>query len=301
MDTVRLNAHAKLNLTLDITGREESYHTIDSLAVSIDLCDRIVLRKRKDALSFVTMHGMGSETLPPEKNNALKAAEMFSKAFGVTGANITIYKNIPMGAGLGGSSADAAGVLLGMKELYGVSDMGVVNSLADALGSDTKFLLSGGLARMQGRGTELTFFEDVPEYYALILCPRHGVSSAACYRKYDELARTHAPCTEEAAKFLLAGESFWAARYCSNHLYDAAVALEPEIADALLSVKGFSPLGAAMTGSGSAVFALFPTRELAAWAKSRYTGRCRAIVAATSYREKSIKNPFVLSDGETGG
>lgn len=302
MNTVRLNAHAKLNLTLDVTGKREGYHMIDSLAVTIDLSDRIILKKRKDGRSSVTTHGMGSEAIPPEKNNALRAAEAFSARFQTAGADITLYKNIPLAAGLGGSSADAAGVLLGMKMLYGISDMGAVNSLAEALGSDTKLLLGKGLYRMRGRGEELEPLAASPEFYALILCPREGVSAADCYRKYDAEGKHFSPVTEKAVLALGEGNAALAARYVSNHLFEAAAALSPDIREALAEAKRFSPLGASMTGSGSAVFALFQTRELAEWAKSRYRGRCRAIVARTAYpTEQTIRNPFVLSDGETGG
>ncbi|MDE7159092.1 MAG: 4-(cytidine 5'-diphospho)-2-C-methyl-D-erythritol kinase, partial [Clostridiales bacterium] len=104
MNTVRLNAYAKLNLTLDITGTEGGYHMLDSLVTTIDLFDRIVVKKRKDKLINVIMHGMGSESIEPEHNNACLAGEAFVERFQTLGADITVYKNIPVGAGLGGSS-----------------------------------------------------------------------------------------------------------------------------------------------------------------------------------------------------
>ena len=90
MNTLKINSYAKVNLTLEITGVENGYHMLDSLVASIDLFDRIVLKKRKDTLSSVRMVGMGSESIPPEKNNALKAAEAFSEKFGVNGADIQL-------------------------------------------------------------------------------------------------------------------------------------------------------------------------------------------------------------------
>ena len=82
MNTVRINAYAKVNLTLEIVGEKDGYHLLDSLVASVDIADSLVISKRKDALSTVIMHGLGSESIPPEKNNAWKAAEAFSKAFG---------------------------------------------------------------------------------------------------------------------------------------------------------------------------------------------------------------------------
>ena len=77
MNTVKIKSYAKINLTLEVKGVEGNYHLIDSLVASVDLFDYIVIKKRKGGLSFVTMKGMGSESIPPEKNNALKAAEAF--------------------------------------------------------------------------------------------------------------------------------------------------------------------------------------------------------------------------------
>ena len=153
---VKIKSYAKINLTLEILGVEGGYHLLDSLVASVDMFDLIVLKKRKDKLSRVVMKGMGSESIPPEKNVALKAAELFSETFSKGGAEITVYKNIPIGAGLGGSSADAAGVLNGMAKLYGVEDREKLKALADSLGSDTGYMLSGGFARMQGRGEKVT-------------------------------------------------------------------------------------------------------------------------------------------------
>ena len=122
MNTVKIKAYAKINLTLEIEGMENGYHLLDSLVASVDIFDLLVLKKRKGRLSAVTMHGMGSESIPPERNNALKAAEEFSAEFGTDGADITVFKNIPIGTGLGGSSADISGVLKGMARLYGIED-----------------------------------------------------------------------------------------------------------------------------------------------------------------------------------
>jgi len=163
---------------------------LDSFVCSIDVFDLVVLKKRKNPLSSVTMHGLGSESIPPEKNNALKAAEAFSKAFGTNGADITVYKNIPMGAGLGGSSADVSGVLNGMAKLYGVTDYEKLKEIADNLGSDTGYMLTGGFARMQGRGELVTPIETNTKLHFLLLCPSSEVSAGACYKKYDELPKT---------------------------------------------------------------------------------------------------------------
>ena len=190
MATVKIKAHAKINLTLEITGVEGGFHILDSLVASLDLHDTVLLKKRKDKLSSITMKGLGSENIPPEQNNALKAAEAFLQKFGTNGVDITVYKNIPLGGGLGGSSADVCGVLRGMAKLYKIDDEAGLGEIADTLGSDTRYMLKGGFARMQGRGDKLSFLDIDEELHFLLLCPKSSVSAKACYKKYDELPKT---------------------------------------------------------------------------------------------------------------
>ena len=123
------------------------------------------------------MHGMGSESIPVENNNAQKAGEAFVRRFQTTGADITVYKNIPMGAGLGGSSVDAAGVLNGLAKAYGVQDREGLEELADGLGSDVKYLLDGGYARMQKRGQDLTKIESELPLHFLLVCPKTPITT----------------------------------------------------------------------------------------------------------------------------
>ena len=310
MNTVKIKSYAKVNLTLEILGVRNGYHLLDSLVASVDLFDLIVLKKRKDKLSRVIMHGMDSESIPPEKNVALRAAELFSKTFGTGGAEITVYKNIPIGAGLGGSSADAAGVLNGMASLYGVGTREELKTLADSLGSDTGYMLSGGFARMQGRGENITPIELNNKLHFLLLCPPDGVSSKVCYQKYDELPKT-LEWKENVADACIAAlrknDINGVGRYLTNDLFVPALHINSSVETAKKEALSFSPFGATMTGSGSGVIALFETKELCEWAKSRYRGKFRAYVISTltpDYqnikKKKSIafKNPFVLSQEE---
>ena len=128
---VRVRSHAKLNLTLDVTGIKDGYHLLDSFVASVSLADDIALRPRADEKIVLAMHGEGCEGIPPAGNAALRAAERFRQKYGTRGAEIEIEKHIPVGAGLGGSSADAAGVLRGMSALYGIKDGAVMKELAD--------------------------------------------------------------------------------------------------------------------------------------------------------------------------
>ena len=305
MNTVKLKSYAKINLTLEIKGIEGNYHLLDSLVASVDLFDYIVIKKRKGGLSFVTMKGMGSESIPPEKNNALKAAEAFSKRFETGGVDITIYKNIPIGAGLGGSSADVCGVLNGMAKLYNVGDRVALKDLADSLGSDTGYMLDGGFARMQGRGEKVTKLPIQEKLYFLLLCPNSMVSAGACYKKYDELPKPleeRGSYTQNCIDALLKKDVNEAGRYAMNDLFKPALHLNADVEKAYEEAQSFSPICTVMTGSGSGVLAMFETKELCEWAKSRYKGKFSAYVVQTVVPDyvgkKRGRAVFALSDEE---
>ncbi|MBO5026991.1 MAG: 4-(cytidine 5'-diphospho)-2-C-methyl-D-erythritol kinase [Clostridia bacterium] len=284
MNSVKIKSYAKINLTLEIQGVENGFHLLDSAVANIDICDTIYLKKKKGKYSNVIMHGQGSEHIPPEKNNALKAAEAFSAAFGTDGAEITVFKDIPIGAGLGGSSADICGVLNGMARLYGIEDREKVKALADTLGSDTGYMLNGGFARMQGRGEQVTPIKTDMTLYLLVICPKSSVSAGACYQKYDELPHTLAwreSQTENCIRALLEKDVNGVGASLTNDLYVPALHVNDDVLTAYEQARSFSPLGACMSGSGSAVFALFETKELCMWAKSRYKGKFRVFTAKT--------------------
>lgn len=303
MQSVKVKSYAKLNLSLDIVGAENGYHMLDSFVCSIDIHDTLIAKKRGDKLINVYMRGLGSENIPPEKNNAAKAGEKFVSVFGVNGADITILKDIPMGAGLGGSSADAAGVINAMGKLYGIGDKLKQKELADSLGSDTGYMLTGGYARLRGRGEKVDFFSGERELNFLLILPPTGVSTPLCYKKYDEAETAYSPVAE---KMISAYNSFSPSTMGSlfkNDLTAAACDINPCVAEALVQAKDFSPLGYGMSGSGSGVFALFENSEMCLWAQSRYKGKFKTRVVKTviprkEEKTKRIYSPFALTEEE---
>lgn len=270
----RVKAYAKLNLTLCVTGTEGGYHMLDSLVCSVDLFDLIILKKRKDSLVTVEMHGMGTELLPYEENNAARAAEKYIERFRTRGADIIIYKNIPLGAGLGGSSADAAGVIRGMSKLYGAGSEIQLKEIADSLGSDTGYMLTGGYARLTGRGEIVEKTASGLKLDFLLLKPVGGVSTAECYKLYDSMP-VPPQNSNGAIQALISGDKQTLGKRLNNALYPAAAQINSEVKKAYEELQSFSPLGVNMTGSGSAVYALFENAEFCSWAKSRYRGKFR--------------------------
>lgn len=302
MQSVKVRSYAKLNLALDVVGEENGYHMLDSVVCSVDIYDTVIVRARKDNLINVYMRGRGSEAIPHEKNNAATAGEKFVSSFGTRGADITVLKDIPMGAGLGGSSADAAGVINAMAKLYGVIDRAALKELADGLGSDTGYMLTGGFARLRGRGERVAPLSVMQELNFLLILPDTGVSTPACFKRYDELAASFPPVADDMEKALCSASLTRIGANIKNDLSPAAANLNPDVAEALKQAGDFSPLGYGMSGSGSSVFALFENREFCSWAQSRYKGKFKTRIArsiAPQERQKKIvRSLYSLTEEE---
>lgn len=274
MESVRVKSYAKINLTLNITGSEGGYHMLDSVVTTVDLYDLIIIKKRRDSLVSVTMRGCGSENIAFGENNAALAAQAFTEKYSTGGADVTVYKNIPMGMGLGGSSADAAGVLNGLFRLYKIDDVAGKKLLADRFGSDTRYMLTGGYARLFGRGNEVKALDGRLKLNLLLLDPKESVSTAQCYKKFDENGITGGN-SDEAEEAVLCGDLRLLAANLNNALTDSACKLSDGVKRAMEELKEFDPLAVNMTGSGSGVYALFENAEFCRYAKSRYKGRFR--------------------------
>lgn len=273
MATVRVKSYAKLNLTLHITGIRDGYHMLDSVVTSVDLYDLITVKKRKDKLISISMHGQGSESIPYEGNNAVKAGGLFVQKYGTNGADITVFKNIPMGLGLGGSSADSAGVLNALGKLYNINDLAGLKLLADATGSDTRYMLSGGYARLFKRGDEVKAIDSKLKLDFLLLAPKDRVSTGRCFSLSDK-SGSFGGDSSLAESAVIRGDKRELAKLMTNALTQPAVALAPEVGKAIDDLKAFDPLAVNMTGSGSGVYALFENAEFCEYAKSRYRGNC---------------------------
>ena len=258
MKKITLKSPAKINLTLDVTGRSNGYHTLKSLVASIDICDYITVKKRTDWDIKLTTKGV-DPLCENSKNNAYIAAKLFSDTFITEGVEITIEKNIPVGAGLGGSSADTVGVLKAMKELFEVS--GDITPLAEKLGSDTAFMLKGGFAVMSGRGEKVSPVKIGKTFYLIIITEDKGASSKDVYHKYDLMKKSYKPRTEKVYKAIIENDLEKFYNNAKNDLFPASSHFVPEMDfNIKLLKKAGAPL-AMMTGSGSAVFGLFTDKK----------------------------------------
>lgn len=254
-------APAKINLTLDVTGRRpDGYHELVSIFQTVDCCDRMTLTERAET---VTLDTPGCTPCPTEQNTAYRAAQLFFAHTGMAGgAAITLHKRIPQQAGMGGGSADAAAVLAGLNRLYeaGLSreelaDLGV------RIGADVPFFLTGGTALVTGVGETIDPLPSLPPVYIVVAKPAEGVDTAGAYRRLDACSIARRPNHEAAVEAMRAQcwPALWA-QVCN--VFEPALAL-PGVAAIRREMEGFRPLAGQMTGSGSAVFGLFGEESVA--------------------------------------
>ncbi len=242
-------APAKLNLFLLVTGRRaDGYHELQTAFQLLDLCDRLDFTVRDDGL---IRRVAGPDAIAPEADLAIRAARRLQQEAGVTaGADIAVSKRIPAGGGLGGGSSDAATALVALNCLWGLDwPLERLAAAGLALGADVPLFVLGHSAWAEGVGERLSPLELPARHYAVIF-PGLAVSTAEIFQA-PELTRNSAPTTIRG--FLQAGGR--------NDCEPVVAARYPEVARALdwLSRKG----EARLTGTGSSVFAAFPTVEAA--------------------------------------
>ena len=274
---MELTANAKINLGLEITERlPDGYHSLLSIFHEIPLCDRITLEKTEVPGITLTC---SNETLScgPEnlcyKAAALVLAQMLPEES--NGVVLHLEKNIPMQAGLGGGSSDAAAVLKGMKSLFGLSDLTDedLTEMAESLGADVPFFLSGGCVLVKGKGEVVQALPALSGKYLVLAKPEAGTDTGRVYRRFDEL-ETHPPVrAEKAAESLMRGDYHALCVNLGNALEAAACTFVPEIARIKEALHGLGADYAAMTGSGSTVFGLFEREETARAAAAALSDR----------------------------
>lgn len=266
-ERIVLQAPAKLNLTLDITGlAPNGYHTLDMVMHTVSLCDTVTLEPADEIVLQCP------DWLPNgPKNLAWRAAAMLRDHTGAAaGARITLDKRIPAEAGMGGGSADAAAVLKGLNELWGLRlTVEELCNIGIALGSDVPFAITGGTARVRGVGERIEVLDVVKPMWFLLAKPEGGVGTAQAYRLYDSAGAANRPDNDLFIEALKHGDIGAMSRHGGNALQNAAVLLLPAIGELLDQMKKTGASYAAMTGSGAAVFAVFETEGEARQAQKK--------------------------------
>ena len=201
-----------------------------------------------------------------DRNLAVRAAKVFFKAQGISdmGAFIRIKKNIPVGAGMAGGSSDAAAVLRALNTLYGKPyDRHGLEALAAGIGSDVAFCVSGGTVLATGRGEMLLPLPSLPDCNIVVCKPEFSISTPELFRKLDSVKLRCHPDSAGICEALIDGDLSKLARRMYNVFEDVPDRRMSSIAEIKNRMLDCGALGAIMTGTGSAVFGIFPDRQSA--------------------------------------
>jgi len=262
-------AYAKLNLVLHVgRPRDDGLHPICSLVASIDLADEITAEPKEDGGDTVDCRGVAGDNL------AARALAEFRARAGrqLPPLAITIDKRIPVAAGLGGGSADAAATLRIANQLaeepLSPEDL---RRLAAELGSDVPAQLEPGHTLVQGVGERVEHV-SVPPFFAVLLPDRNGLSTAEVYRELDRLDATREELDPERLRGLAGSPLAEIAASLDNDLQQAAISLRPELRARLDALGEAGAFGAAVSGSGPTCFGLFPDRSSAETAAAGLPG-----------------------------
>ena len=242
-ESVSRRAYAKITLFLRITGKTPAYHEIEAFQQSVDLFDVVTLSKTQD--DQITSDFAGDNSLVVLK----KLAEVFS----LGGMHLSVEKRIPIGGGLGGSSADAAAAALACADLWPL-DPARVKSVVAPLFGDIAFQMTGGTALARGFGDEIESLPPLPLFNVLLAFPQKGVSTAEAYALSDSLKKGNASALSLYWS-LTRGEK--SDRHYLNDLLPAATILNEEISEVLDAMRDDKAILTGMSGSGSTLFSLY--------------------------------------------
>ncbi|HHW39612.1 MAG TPA: 4-(cytidine 5'-diphospho)-2-C-methyl-D-erythritol kinase [Syntrophomonadaceae bacterium] len=290
MEELRLQAYAKVNLTLDVGPRRaDGYHEIHSVMQTVSLADELFFSRAPRGISVEC----DSPDIPAGSGNlAGRALEILADRL-PGGIRLEIRKRIPVAAGLGGGSSDAAAALKGADRLYG---LGLTErellACAAAVGSDVPFFILGGTVEARGRGEVVRRLPPLPVLWLVLAKPDFGVSTAEVYAGYKPCGRE--PRTPRLIAALEKGDGEGVLHALGNDLEEVTAAAYPKVGALKARLEALGALKTLMTGSGPAVYGIFP-------------GEREARLAARELRDESVAhfvcrtvNEDEIREGERG-
>jgi 4-diphosphocytidyl-2-C-methyl-D-erythritol kinase len=266
MTTWCVPAYAKINLGLRILRkRPDGFHELETFFLQIDLADKLFFETGIRAGLELTCNRVD---LPIDATNLCHRAYTLLCEAAPSRPKVRLHleKNIPVGSGLGGGSSDAAVTLMALNRFCGLNvPESELHRMAQSLGSDVPFFLTGGLCFGTGRGEVITPLSELPNYWILLITPPLVVSTAWAYQNYHKLGLTN---KQKNSKLPSSGfgqlTMSQLAEVCQNDLEQAVFPTYVELAGIKSKLQQSGAVAACMTGSGSAVLGLFRTAQEAA-------------------------------------
>jgi 4-diphosphocytidyl-2-C-methyl-D-erythritol kinase len=287
---LRIRSFAKVNLALSVLGRRhDGYHEIETVFQTITLFDEIEFRTSP----VVEIECRNLPGVRPEENLVFKAATLLASVSKKAGASIILTKNVPVGAGLGGGSSNAAAALLALRRLWEIETPDTeLFRLAASLGSDVPFFLYGGTALGTGRGENIAPMPDLPPQFLVVVYPGIHVCTAEAYRSLN-LGLTSPGVVHRIQTFC---DQAYEGKCLTGIFNDFEVSIFSAYPPVMEAKKFLTERGATATllsGSGSSVFGFFPDEESAfAAARENVRETWRVFPAKTLSRAEYFQNMF---------
>ncbi len=263
MKSVSLRAFAKVNYAVEVRGmRPDGYHEISTVLQSISLFDDLQL-ERTDAGFDLLVEPEEAEVGPPHENTVHKAWRLLGQLVGEElPVRARLHKHVPARAGLGGGSADAAAALLGLDELFGLGlSADELHEVGLRIGADVPFCLAGGTALGEGIGEVLTPLPAPPPHALVVAKPVAGADTARIYRAYDQRPPQNRHPAAPIVEALRTGDLGVLALSVGNDLTPVTREIVPGVGELEDELLRSGALGAAMSGTGSAVYGIFGSEE----------------------------------------
>lgn len=284
LDFVRVRAHGKINLGLDvIRKREDGYHEVRMIMQQVGLYDAVDIRKTEGAPGERKIEiETNLRYLPTNENNlAYKAAEQLMDEFGINESiHIKIKKMIPVAAGMAGGSADAAAVLKGVNKMFA---LGLTEEELKVrgvkLGADIPYCISGGTALAEGIGEKLTILKNMPPCYIVLAKPGISVSTKMVYGNLSVDKIENHPDIDGMIDAIQNDDLYSMASKLGNVLEEVTLAEYPVISEIKESMKAMGAVNSIMSGSGPTVFGIFDDIDIAknAYMALKSNPNCRQV------------------------
>jgi 4-diphosphocytidyl-2-C-methyl-D-erythritol kinase len=282
-EAVRVRAFAKINLSLRVLGlRGDGYHELRTIFQSIALHDTLLVRRARGPFRIVCT----DPDCPTDSANLISRAALAAwRSSGRRGEPrdvvVRLDKRVPVAAGLGGGSSDAAAALRAFARIWAV-DAARLPDLARALGADVPYFLIGGTALGLDRGDLLFRLVDYPPAWVTLVIPGFGVQTRDAYAWFDDDDIVHHARRQ-------GGRGLSTAMELHNDLQPAVARRHPDISRIVAALREVGATHAAMTGSGSAVFGLFDRRTVAFEAAEVVTGRRRRVIVTRTVDSREYR------------